>query len=185
MPIAPKSPPSVSRTLKSSMSKPSFFRAYFSVIKKPYLVFCFLVFGKSGLGLLHVWVAEGGQLEPRPLQMLPIATTFTVVKCVCWQPFPLCAKCICHFDVCVCRCVCLFDHFSWSIYSVCGNCFLLLLGLFIGSGGAFMTVYDQILIHAGYIDDQKYVGYLGIAMQVFASFAVLTVSRWIDLTKSY
>ena len=48
-----------------------------------------------------------------------------------------------------------------------------------------MTVYDEILIHAGYVDDQKYVSYLGIAMQVFASFAVLTVSRWIDFTKTY
>ena len=48
-----------------------------------------------------------------------------------------------------------------------------------------MTVYDEILMHSGYVDDQKYASLLGMAMQIFASIAVLTVSRWIDLTKSY
>ena len=102
MPRAPKMPPSVSRTLKASMSTSRFFHSYLRVIKMPSLVFC-----------------------------------------------------------------------------------LLLFGIFVGSGGAFMTLYDEILFHSGYAKDQKYASYLGASMQVFASIAVLAVGKWIDLTKSY
>ena len=170
MPTAPKTPPSVSRTLKASMSKQSFFRAYFSIVKKPYLVFCFLVFGKLSVGFFACQCRQ----EIKDWRGWSWCLTHAKPPFAHGPP-P-------NFSNSYCWEVCLLVALSSSQYENLSSWFL---GLFIGSGGAFMTVYDQILIHSGYIDDQKYVSYLGAAMQVFASIAVLSVSRWIDFTKSY
>jgi FLVCR family feline leukemia virus subgroup C receptor-related protein len=63
--------------------------------------------------------------------------------------------------------------------------FTIVIGIFTASGGAFSTVFQEIIHESGYQDDQQYIAYLGVSMMATSIIGSLLIGKWIDCTKSF
>ena len=57
--------------------------------------------------------------------------------------------------------------------------------MFLGVGGAYVTVYDEVFNATGYRGYQKYMGYLGLAIQLVSIAGLIAIGVWLDFTKTF
>lgn len=62
---------------------------------------------------------------------------------------------------------------------------LFIIGVLTASGGAYTTVFEEVLHNAGYKHDQRYIGYLGSSMTIASIIGLLAMGRWIDYSKKF
>lgn len=58
-------------------------------------------------------------------------------------------------------------------------------GIFVGSSASLVTVYDQVLVKAGYQQYQKEMGFVGLGIQGMSLLSLIAMGRWIDWTKTF
>lgn len=62
---------------------------------------------------------------------------------------------------------------------------LFITGVLTASGGAYTTVFEEVLHNAGYKHYQHYIGYLGSSMTIASIIGLLLMGRWIDYSKKF
>lgn len=59
------------------------------------------------------------------------------------------------------------------------------VGIFLGTSGTYVTMYDEIFNAFGYERYQHDMGYLGLAIQVASIAGLLSIGIWLDYTKTF
>ena len=62
---------------------------------------------------------------------------------------------------------------------------ILILGVFVASSGAYVSVFQEVLHNSGYAKYQGLIGYLGASMAVASIIGLIAASKWIDYTKRF